>query len=361
VTKGRKQAHGPVASGNCAACHNAHTSEFPKLLVNEGRALCLGCHKEMAQQMQKVKSLHKPVEGDCLQCHEAHASSQIKQLKAAPLDLCVSCHAPIKKMAQEAAFKHSAVTEGQACLNCHTSHGSDLAKLMKSEPAAACLACHDKAITRPGATVVAAVTEISQPGLFKHGPIRDGNCSGCHTPHGGPLPRLLSQPYPETFYQPFKVDAYALCFSCHDKQLVLAQQTEGLTRFRNGTLNLHYVHVNKPERGRSCYSCHSTHASALPSHVRESVPYGNWEIPLNFKTTATGGSCAPGCHRAVAYDRQNAAANLADVPPAPGPVAPPAAQPAPPAGPLPAPSAPSAAVPSGVTSGAEKKDEEKKP
>ncbi len=56
VTKGRKQAHGPVASGNCAACHNSHTSDFPKLLVAEGPDLCLGCHKEMAQQLQTVKT-----------------------------------------------------------------------------------------------------------------------------------------------------------------------------------------------------------------------------------------------------------------------------------------------------------------
>jgi predicted CXXCH cytochrome family protein len=205
------------------------------------------------------------------------------------------------------------------------------------------------------------MAEVAQPGFDKHGPIRDGNCSGCHTLHGGQLPRLLKEPYPETFYQPFKVEAYALCFGCHDKQLVLTQQTEGLTRFRNGTRNLHYVHVNKAEKGRSCYACHNTHASRQPAHIRESVPYGNWEIPIRFQVTETGGSCAPGCHRPAAYDRVKPVLPPADTaapapapapaaspatpaqPPAPTPPTPPA--PAAPGLPAPAPAPPSAAPP----------------
>lgn len=305
VTKGRKNVHGPAVSGNCAACHNAHTSDHPHLLVAEGRALCLGCHKEMAQQMKTVKFTHKPAEGDCLQCHEAHASNHVMQLREEPVDLCLSCHAQVKKAAQEMAHKHSAVITGQACLNCHTSHGSDLAKLMKGGLIQACLACHDKPIATADGRTVAAVSELGQTNLVKHGPIRDGNCSGCHTLHGGPVSRLLSQPYPETFYQAFSLDAYALCFTCHDKQLVLAPTTEGLTRFRDGETNLHYLHVNKPTRGRSCFACHMTHASSHPAHVRDSVPFGNWQIPINFTPTASGGSCAPGCHRAASYDRQH--------------------------------------------------------
>jgi len=321
VTKGRKEVHGPVAAGNCATCHNAHSSDHPRLLVAEGRALCLGCHKDMAQQLQTVKNIHKPAEGECLQCHEPHASNQKMQLKAPPLDLCLSCHAQVKKAAEEFPFKHSAITQGQACLNCHTPHGSDLARLMKRDPVASCLTCHNKAITKANGSVVASMAEVAQPGFDKHGPIRDGNCSGCHTLHGGQLPRLLTKPYPETFYQPFKAEAYALCFGCHDQQLVLAAQTEGLTRFRNGSTNLHFVHVNKPEKGRTCYACHNTHASRNPAHIRESVPFGNWEIPIRFQVTPTGGACEPGCHRTAVYDRVKAATPPIAAPTTPTPPA----------------------------------------
>jgi predicted CXXCH cytochrome family protein len=306
VTQGRKHVHGPVAAGSCAACHNAHRSDLPKLLVGQGRELCLGCHDQMSKQLATVKVLHKPMQGDCQQCHEVHASNEIMQLKQSPVGLCVSCHDPVKQLAESAKFKHSPVMHGDGCIACHTPHGSDLAKLMKSDPAKACLTCHDKAITMADKRVVPAVAEIADKKLSLHGPIREGNCAGCHTPHGGPVSRLLSKPYPETFYESFEVEKYALCFSCHDKQLVLLDKTTGLTNFRNGDQNLHYAHVNKTDKGRSCRACHSTHASAHPAHVRESVPYGKWELPINFKPTKTGGSCAPGCHQEFGYDRVKA-------------------------------------------------------
>ena len=116
---------------------------------------------------------------------------------------------------------------------------------------------------------------------------------------------MLAKPFPATFYEPFELDKYALCFTCHDKELVLLKQTSSLTGFRNGDVSLHYVHENKAPQGRSCRACHSTHASLNPLHIRELVPYGNWQLPINFTPTPTGGRCAPGCHQELAYDRVN--------------------------------------------------------
>lgn len=304
VTGKREHLHGPVASGSCTACHNSHTADHPKLLVAEGRELCLGCHEQMAASLKTAKTIHKPMEGDCNQCHEVHASNFPMQLKAAPLDLCESCHKETKAQIATAKFKHSAVEKDQACLNCHTPHGGAMAKLTKDNLGAACLTCHDKPLTTADRRPVAAVTEVMNKELSQHGPIRDGNCAGCHSLHGSQVSRLLAKPYPETFYAPFKLDDYGLCFSCHDKELVLQPKTTGLTRFRNGEENLHFLHVNRADKGRSCRACHSTHASTHEAHVRDTVPYGKWELPINFKPTATGGSCTPGCHKEAPYDRE---------------------------------------------------------
>jgi predicted CXXCH cytochrome family protein len=316
VTQGRKHLHGPVASGSCLACHGAHRSSFPKLLAAEGKDLCLSCHDQMQHQMETVKVVHKPVQdGDCRQCHETHASDHKMQLKQEPLQLCQSCHEPVKNLLASAPVKHSATITGDACLNCHTSHGGNIARLMKTEPAKACLACHDKDIrvasTAAGAParVVAAMKAVQDPKQFKHGPLKDGDCAGCHQPHGGEVSRLLAKPYTEKFYQPFDIEQYALCFSCHDKQLVLAEKTGGLTNFRNGDQNLHFVHVNKAEKGRSCRACHSTHTSSQPLHLRESVPFGKWDMPVSFTQTQSGGSCKAGCHEPMAYDRKNPVLN----------------------------------------------------
>ncbi|HVT88698.1 MAG TPA: cytochrome c3 family protein [Tepidisphaeraceae bacterium] len=307
LTLNKKMIHGPAAAGACDSCHQAHASPNPKLLVAQGRDLCLTCHTEMKNQMANVKFTHKAVQQDCTNCHDPHASNFPKQTKQAPLDLCTSCHEhdKIKRDATEATFKHSIVTKDNACLNCHTAHGGDLPKLMRTDPLKVCMKCHNQPIQVNKEKTVAAVSEVLDPAMSKHGPIREGNCGGCHNVHGSDIAKLLVKSYPATFYQPFALEKYDLCFTCHDKQLVLQQKTEGLTGFRNGAENLHFVHVNKNDRGRSCRACHETHASDQDLHVRDAVPFGNWQMPINFKRTTSGGSCAPGCHKELSYDRAN--------------------------------------------------------
>lgn len=305
VTANMKFIHGPVAAGACAACHKPHASMNPYLLVDTGTDLCFGCHTEMKQQLQTADFVHDPVLKDCRDCHNAHGSNYPMFIKDKPATLCTSCHEDVKAAVNDAKYKHSAVTQDRACINCHTPHGGDLAKLMKDTQVDLCLACHNKAVTTPDGRTIASVSEITDPKLFKHGPIAQGTCGGCHDVHGSEYAKLLNAEYPATFYQPFDIDSYKLCFECHDQQLVLNESAQGLTNFRNGDTNLHYVHVNKAERGRSCRACHSVHASTLALHMRETVPYGKWELPINYKQTNNGGSCAPGCHQFKAYDRDN--------------------------------------------------------
>jgi predicted CXXCH cytochrome family protein len=314
VTQHRKHLHGPVASGSCLACHSAHRSVAPKLLAAQGRDLCLGCHDTMADQMKHARVMHKPLEGDCQQCHETHASNFAAQLKKEPVALCESCHEPIAKIIATAPNKHSAATTGQGCLNCHTPHGGQLAKLMKTEPIKACLACHDKKIEVAKDHIIPTMAAVLDPTTDKHGPIREGDCSGCHLPHGGPNAKLLAKPYDDAFYQSFEIAKYELCFSCHDKELVLKEKTPNLTKFRNGEQNLHFLHVNKEKKGRNCRACHSTHTSTQPVHLRETVPFGKWEMPISFSQTPTGGSCKPGCHEEMLYDRNNPAKNKPVIP-----------------------------------------------
>ena len=306
--RNRKFLHGPVTTGSCAACHNSHRSSSPHLLTMDVRDLCMSCHEKMESQIKNAKVLHKPIEQDCRQCHEVHASDHLKHLKQDPVKLCASCHENV--MTQVVAeFKHSPATTGEACLSCHTSHGSDLAKLMKDEPSKTCLSCHDKPIELPGGRIVATMESVADEKQFKHGPLRENDCSGCHVSHGSANAHLLAKPYSPDFYQPFTLEKYELCFSCHDKELVTLEKTEGLTGFRNGDRNLHYLHVNKPDKGRNCRSCHQTHTSSLPMHLRETVPFGKWELPIGFSQSENGGSCKSACHEEYGYDRNRPVKN----------------------------------------------------
>jgi len=108
-----------------------------------------------------------------------------------------------------------------------------------------------------------------------------------------------------TFYTKFDLKKYDLCFTCHEANIVLTSKTTTLTNFRNGEVNLHFVHVNRDDKGRSCKTCHDVHASNLPNHMALSVPFegSGWAMPIEYEKSATGGSCAPGCHKPRTYDR----------------------------------------------------------
>jgi hypothetical protein len=81
-------------------------------------------------------------------------------------------------------------------------------------------------------------------------------------------------------------------------------ETTTLTQFRDGRRNLHYVHINKSERGRTCRACHEVHASKQPHQLRDGVPYGSkgWLLKLNYTKSPTGGSCEKTCHGTYTYN-----------------------------------------------------------
>ncbi len=298
-----KAVHGPVAMGDCNACHDPHESNKKFLLIAEGNALCFTCHAEKAEEFKSRRFAHAPAQSDCQSCHDPHASANPAQVRAPMPELCINCHASIGDRVAKAAVKHGAVSVDRQCANCHDPHTSTVAKQLKAAPMENCLSCHSKPMETP-AGKIANVKALLDGNPNAHGPIRQKDCGSCHEAHGSSNFRLLRQAYPRPFYAPFDVTQYGLCFACHQQTLVLDRQTTTLTGFRNGPRNLHFLHVNKWDKGRTCRACHETHASRRPKHIREGVPFGKWEIPINFEVTRAGGRCAPGCHAPFAYDRE---------------------------------------------------------
>lgn len=298
-----KYVHGPAAVGGCVACHDPHTADYQKNLKAEGPNLCYMCHTDKAEAIHNAEYIHKPVSEDCAGCHNPHAAEEQFMLTAKSPALCLDCHEDKKKELSAATVKHAALETDRNCLNCHDAHMSNIAKNLSMEPLDLCLSCHDREYKKPDGKNVSNIKKWLTENTDHHGPIKQKDCSGCHNPHGSENFRILRNPYPPTFYKPFAVENYNLCFSCHEKTIVLNPETTKLTNFRNGNENLHFTHVNKPIKGRTCRACHETHASNYPKHIREGVPFGAWELPVNFQKTETGGSCTPGCHKLKKYDR----------------------------------------------------------
>jgi predicted CXXCH cytochrome family protein len=297
--------HGPVAVGDCTACHSVHQSDFPLLLQAQSNDACYSCHTDKKDDFGKKKVVHKPVKENCVGCHTAHSSNYSKQLKNdAAAALCYDCHKGLQAAIAKAKVPHKALNMTKGCIECHDAHASNFPRLLGDEPMNECFRCHNKEYGS-GKTAVANIKQVVDGGKLKHGPIREKDCSSCHNTHGSDYFRILRNNFPPVFYAPFDAKNYDLCFSCHQKTLVLDSKTTTLTGFRNGDQNLHFVHVNKTDKGRTCRACHEAHANNNPGHVRDSVPFGSWKIPIGYKKLPDGGNCMSGCHAEYTYNRKN--------------------------------------------------------
>lgn len=296
----KKVVHGPMATGNCAICHNPHSSDYPMLLKGSKETLCIKCHTDKDYSGDNM-FMHTPLENGCDGCHDPHASDFSYQLLTPTENICAACHEELIDKAGKVGFKHPIVLQEKKCANCHDPHGSLYDHNLTTDQLSVCLGCHNKPIIGTDGKDYNIYTIVSN-NPEKHGPVSDGNCTGCHNPHGSNSYKILIEDFPEDFYTVFEEEKYNLCFQCHENTLVRDQQTTTLTNFRNGSQNLHYLHVNR-EKGRTCRACHEVHAGDQPKHIRKETPFGEWDIPLGFVKSETGGSCSPGCHKPFSYDR----------------------------------------------------------
>ena len=303
-----KYIHGPVAVGGCIICHNPHQSDYPRMLSAKGNDVCFQCHVDKAEAFRTAKFIHDPVKQACVNCHSPHTGQYRYQLGAdGSRDLCLGCHVEKKEWLAKVKVKHGALDTEKKCLACHDPHFSDYQDQLIKQPMDLCLMCHDKPLNTPNGKIM-DMREYLAENKDKHGPIKQKDCTACHNPHGSDNFRILRKYFPPKFYAPFDVKNYELCFTCHEKTLVLEPRTTTLTGFRNGDQNLHYLHVHQ-KKGRTCRACHDAHATNNPKHIRDAVPFGTWELPLNYKKTDTGGSCLPGCHQRFTYDRNDPVKN----------------------------------------------------
>jgi predicted CXXCH cytochrome family protein len=283
-----KLMHGPVSAGECLACHTPHESAAKGLLVKAQPDLCFVCHTDMAGDVKK-KVVHAALEGGCTSCHNPHGSANAKLLADKGAAVCFACHADIGEKVEKAAFQHAPIKSEKGCASCHSPHASDHPKLLGAPQAELCASCHKNVITK-------TMTVL-------HKPVAEGKCGACHDPHGAANAKLLVKGFPAEPYTPYTETSYELCFTCHKRELLQYPDTSFATNFRDGERNLHFVHVNNKQKGRSCRLCHAIHGGENPKLIADKVPFGQWSLPIKFTKTETGGSCAPGCHKPQTYDR----------------------------------------------------------
>lgn len=302
---GAEWSHPPFEDGECSACHERDDPNSPGKITGEVNELCFECHDDLQEAVTNRKHPHEAAVESCTNCHNPHNAMYSKQLVAAVPRLCFECHDEIADAAKNSRVDHSVVLNGRACLSCHDPHGSDVARLLLQPPYGLCLDCHDEDNMKDSnGNVMTNMKKHLADNPEHHAPVADEDCTTCHRPHGSEYFRLLVRPYPEQFYSPYSPERYALCFECHDEEMLASPKTSSDTGFRDGTVNLHYKHVNKAGRGRTCRACHDVHASKKPHQIREGVPFGpgGWQLSTHYEASETGGRCSRTCHTTKVYE-----------------------------------------------------------
>ena len=114
--------HQPYEEKRCDDCHDK-TKEGG--LVTAKIELCFQCHKDFI----KGSYVHGPVAvGDCLACHEPHTSRYASLLKADKNQICSVCH----REKRLSIALHDKVSERQiSCSDCHDPHYGSASYFMK--------------------------------------------------------------------------------------------------------------------------------------------------------------------------------------------------------------------------------------
>jgi predicted CXXCH cytochrome family protein len=206
-----KSVHQPVSGGMCTGCHDAHQSNFPKLLMKDIPGVCFSCHKE--SKFKGGKSGHTNI-GMCTGCHNPHSSNSDKILLGDQPGMCYNCHDKAKFTKK---YVHAIIPAG-GCTSCHIPHISEYPALLTSNIQELCLTCHVKkdgrhvvslpdsgktkrihpisGVTDPSTTNMLTVEDPANPKNFKiiadpKNPGKPMNCVSCHDPHSSDFRKLF--------------------------------------------------------------------------------------------------------------------------------------------------------------------------
>jgi predicted CXXCH cytochrome family protein len=116
--------HKPYKEKKCRDCHS-NDKNINAGLIAPKRELCGVCHKDFI----KGSNVHGPVAvGDCLACHLPHNSQYPSLLKEDPDRVCAICH---QESRLAAAMHNRFLVKTISCDECHDPHAGDARYFLK--------------------------------------------------------------------------------------------------------------------------------------------------------------------------------------------------------------------------------------
>ena len=307
-----------VSSRACQSCHVPHAAEGRERLLRSQveEEVCLTCHdglvatENIQSEFRKFSrhpvgdmvGTHDPTEPvivnsrhvECADCHNPHAASSTG-IPSGPL-------AKVRGVNMAGNEVNPVTNEYQLCFRCHADSynkapalttrvwdGTDGTNL-RLEFSTSNTSYHP---------VLGIAANTNSPSLSGMPGLSASviSCKDCHGnddingaagPHGSRFSPLLVRQNLNRDHTPESSSAYALCYGCHSRASILADES----------FPLHSSHVaNVP-----CTACHDPHGSQWPGLINfdTSIVSPNGKGELKFISNGPGtfsGSCALSCHK----------------------------------------------------------------
>lgn len=261
-----------VMPARCASCHRGHGEKNSPMLRFNEEELCFKCHGSQTERDRAVrdgiisggvnpksviddfqKPYRHPVElngkhrvgdvnspeqmlerhSECSDCHNPHMVGGFRRFSGSGMmekewtaagvvfqfELCYKCHSSIANLPLSETDKRAEFNTANASFHPVEGEGrhTNLPSLTKEYRIMKCTDCH-------------------------------GSDSGSDAPHGSIYENILKKNYTK-HDGPESNEAYALCYSCHSRSSILA----------NESFRFHRQHI--VDNNTSCYTCHDSHGS----------------------------------------------------------------------------------------------------
>ena len=311
----------------CEVCHMTHKADQPVRLirgVTEQDTCIKNCHngslplesfgtnvgaqfsKAFRHPLDYANGVHALTENpltagkhvECVDCHNPHqANSQGAPLSSPPA--INGRLTGVKGVDISGSVVAMANYEYEICLKCHAENSfvssaaiprqnGDTNERLRFDPVN--LSFHPvAAVGKNTASVPSLRLEIS--GVTPVRALSTSSrvyCSDCHDPHGADTPHLLVARYEQpNAYLPYLQSNYALCYRCHDQNILLAP-----------TLSAFPPHQSHVETHKvPCSVCHDPHGVAVNAHLINFDTRSSFvnPIPAPVYDSATR-SCTVSCH-----------------------------------------------------------------
>ncbi|WP_321392996.1 cytochrome c3 family protein [uncultured Desulfuromusa sp.] len=329
-----------TAEQGCENCHQPHGAPGAKHLLQSAleEGTCLTrCHNGLGDgadiqtpsdqfynhPMNYATGVHDMTENpltmdkhvECADCHNPHQVSH----QGAPLNSPPAVNGRltgVKGINVSGTVLEQANNEYEVCFGCHADNAfvsssviprviSETNERLRYDPA------------NPSFHPVAAIGKninvpSLRPGYNESSMIYCTDCHGSDSsvkaggtgadgPHGSVYPHILIARYEQDTYPlAYNVTNYALCFRCHDPDVLLRQDGSG-TNFSNGLKGIHWTHVTR--FNQSCSICHDPHGVPIVhgATTTNNAHLINFDARFVDPTTANYDSvarnCTVSCHR----------------------------------------------------------------